>query len=156
MAAPSRRQRWQTGREATDRRLRLQLAIFSLVFAVVLVLVVVRVISDGIDPFWPLLGFAAGLLIGVILARSKTLGWDASENAVVSAMSVIGIVVTIAYLILMVMRDDILDNLVDDAATVSVTGLAVTGGVMLGRTIFTVRTIRRQLLKAGILSEPPT
>lgn len=155
MAASSRRRRWQTGRAATDRRLRLQIAIFSLVFLVVTVLVVVRTISDGIDPFWPLLGFAVGLLIGVTLARSKTLSWDASDNAVVSAMSVIGIVVTIAYLILMVMRDDILVNLVDDAATVSVAGLAVTGGVMLGRTIFTLRAIRRQLTEAGILTRPP-
>lgn len=155
MAASSRRRRWQTGRAATDRRLRLQIAIFSLVFLVVTVLVVVRTISDGIDPLWPLLGFAVGLLIGVTLARSKTLSWDASDNAVVSAMSVIGIVVTIAYLILMVMRDDILVNLVDDAATVSVAGLAVTGGVMLGRTIFTLRAIRRQLTEAGILTKPP-
>jgi peptidoglycan/LPS O-acetylase OafA/YrhL len=156
MAASSRRQRWQAGREATDRRLRLQIVIFSLVFAVVTVLVVVRVVSDGIDPFWPLLGFAAGLLIGVILARSKRLSWNASEHEVVGTMSVIGIVVTIAYLVLMVMRDDILDNWVSDTTTISVAGLAVTGGVMLGRTIFTLRTIRRQLMEAGILSEPPT
>jgi peptidoglycan/LPS O-acetylase OafA/YrhL len=155
MAASSRRQRWRTGREATDRRLRWQIGIFSLVFAVVTVLVVVRVVSDGIDPFWPLLGFAAGLLIGVILARSRRLGWNASEHEVVSTMSVIGVVVTIAYLVLMVMRDDILDPLVGDTVTVSVAGLAITGGVMLGRTIFTLRTIRRQLMQAGIVSEPP-
>lgn len=29
MAASSRRQRWQTGRDATDRRLRLQIAIVT-------------------------------------------------------------------------------------------------------------------------------
>ena len=155
MAAPSHRQRWQAGREATDRRLRVQIVIFSFVFAVVTVLVVVRVVSDRIDPFWPLLGFAAGLLIGVILARSKRLRWDDSDHEVVSTMSVIGIVVTIVYLILMVMRDDILDNWVSDTVTVSVAGLAITGGVMLGRTIFTLRTIRRQMMEAGILSEPP-
>ncbi|MDQ3410791.1 MAG: hypothetical protein M3509_01600 [Chloroflexota bacterium] len=42
-------------------------------------------------------------------------------------------------------------TVVHDSTTVAVTGLAVTGGVMLGRLLVTVRDIRRILTNAGVL-----
>ena len=156
MSSPSRRERRQVGREETDGRLRLQLGAFSAVFAVVTALVLARIVRDGIDPLWPLVGFAAGLLIGALLARSKSLGWDAADQEVVTAMSVLGIIVTVAYLVFTVfLRDRLIDDVVHDVRAASVVGLAITGGVMLGRTLVTVRTIRRLLTGAGRFDEHP-
>jgi hypothetical protein len=150
VTSPSRKERLQIGRAETDRRLKLQLAIFSAVFAVVTALVLIRIVRDGIDPFWPLAGFAVGLLIGVILARSRSLGWDTADHEVVSSMSAFGIIVTVAYLAFTVLlRDRLLTDVVSDVDTASVAGLAITAGVMLGRTLVTLRTIRRMLTSAG-------
>jgi hypothetical protein len=156
MIPPHRRERWQVGRKETDRRLRLQIGVFSAVFTVVTALVLIRIVRDGIDPLWPLVGFAAGLLIGVVLTRSKSLGWDAADQEVVTSMSVLGIGVTVAYLAFAVfLRDRLIDDVVHDVRTAGVVGLAITGGVMLGRTLVTVRTIRRLLTSAGRFDEEP-
>ncbi len=153
MATPTRKERWQVGRAATDRRLRLQLGIFSAVFVVVTALSLFRVVRHGVDPFWPLAGFAGGLVIGILLARSWSLRWDAADHEVVSSMSVLGIVVTVAYLAFLLVKDRLLAGAVDDLDTASVAGLAMTAGVMLGRTLVTVRAIRRVLMSSGQFDE---
>ncbi len=89
----------QAGRDATGRRLRVQMGIFTAVFVVITALAVVRVEQDGIAPRWPLAGFAVGLIIGVILGRSKALGWNAAAHQVVSSLTIGGVVVTVAYLV---------------------------------------------------------
>ena len=150
MATPTRKERWQIGRAVTDRRLRLQLGIFSAVFVVVTALSLIRVVRDGIDPFWPLAG---GLVIGILLARSRSIRWDAAEDEVVSSMSVLGIVVTVAYLALLLVKDRLIAGAVDDLDTAIVAGLTMTAGVMLGRTLVTVRAIRRVLTSSGQFDE---
>lgn len=150
---PSRKERWQVGRAATDRRLRLQLGIFSAVFVVVTALSVIRVARDGIDPLWPLAGFAGGLVIGILLARGRSLRWDAADHEVISSMSVLGIVVTVAYLAFLLVKDRLIAGAVSDVDAASVAGLAMTAGVMLGRTLVTVRAIRRVLTSAGQFDE---
>jgi hypothetical protein len=150
VTTPSRKERFQVGRAETDRRLRIQLGILAAVFVVVTALAVERVIRGGLDPFWPLAGFAAGLVIGSVLGRSKTLDWDAADQEVVKSMSVFGIIVTILYLAFMVLaRERLLTDIVGSVVTAGVTALAMTGGVMLGRTLVTFRTIRRVLTNAG-------
>ena len=151
MTTPRRREGWQVARAETARRLRLQLGLCCAVFTVVTVLVVIRVGSDGFDVFWPLVGVALGLLLGVILGRSKPLRWDAAAHQVVSTMSLVGLTVTVAYLALRLVGERLLGRRVDDVELASVVGLAVTGGVMLGRTLVMLRSIRRVLASAGRL-----
>lgn len=154
MPAANRNDRWQAGRQATGRRLRVQIALFAVVFVAVTTLAAVRIVGDGLDPLWPLVGFAVGLIIGAVIVRSRSLEWDAPAHQVVSKLTVGGVVVTIAYLILLVLRDRIVGTVVSDAATGSVVGLTVTGGVMLGRVLVTARDIRRMLTTAGVLGDP--
>jgi hypothetical protein len=149
---PGRKERFQIGRAETDRRVRLQIGIFSVVFAVVTALALFRMIRDGIDPFWLLAGFAVGLLIGTLLARSRPLEWDVVCLEVVRSMSVFGIIVTVAYLAFSVL---LRDRLIAEVNTASVVALAITGGVMLGRTLVMVRAIRRLLTSAGQFDEHP-
>ncbi len=144
------RRQWAARRALVDRRLRLQLRIFLGVFVVMLVLDVVRIIRDDVNPLWACGGFAAGLALGVILARTKVLGWNASEGMVVGTMDALGIIILSAYLAFLVLRSRILGSRVDDAATVGMIGLAMTGGAMLGRVYFTMRGIRRLLVAAGV------
>ncbi len=144
------RRQWAARRALVDRRLRLQLRIFLGVFVVMLVLDVVRIIRDDVNPLWACGGFAGGLALGFILARTKVLGWNASEGMVVGTMDVVGIIILAAYLAFLVLRSRIIGSRVHDAETVGVIGLAMTGGAMLGRVYFTMRGIRRLLLVAGL------
>ena len=143
------KQRWAAGRALIDRRLRLQLRIFLGVFVLMVILDVVRIIRENVNPLWALGGFAAGLALGLILTRTKVLGWNPSEGMVVGTMDAVGLIILVTYLAFLFFRSRILGSRVHDAETVGVIGLAMTGGAMLGRVYFTMRGIRRILATAG-------
>jgi hypothetical protein len=134
-----------------DRRLRLQMRIFLVIYLVVTVLVIERLIRGDVNPLWAPAGFALGLVLGLALSRTKVLGWDDSAHAVAGTSDALGIAILVAYVILMVFRSRIISAGIDDADTVGVIGLAMTAGAMLGRVYFTRRGILRILADAGII-----
>ena len=138
-----------------ERRLRLQIGIYAAAFAVVTVLAVTRIVGDGMDPLWPLVGFAVGLVIGASMSRGRPLRWDAAGQQVVSSLSIFGIAVTVLYLAFRVLRDRVAGGVgvMDNVTVASVTGLTITAGVMLGRVLVTTRGIRRVLTDAGRIDE---
>ncbi|MCC6314969.1 MAG: hypothetical protein IT337_13260 [Thermomicrobiales bacterium] len=145
-----RRERRAAGGQYVDRRLRMQLRAFTVIFVVVAVLDAVRVVHDRVNPLWAVGGFAAGLALGIVLARIKVLGWNASERAVVGTTDAIGAVILVAYLIFIVFfKGRVVDSQASSATAASVVGLAMTAGAMLGRVAVTMRGIRRMLTAAG-------
>ena len=133
-----------------DRSLRIQIRVFLGIFAIMAALAVARIVRDDVNPLWALAGFGAGLAIGFLLVRIKVLGWNPSERVVVGTTDAVGIVILVAYLTFLLVRNRIIGSRVDDAEAVGVIGLAMTGGAMLGRVYFTMRGIRRVLALAGI------
>ena len=145
------RQRQRAGRWAlVDRSLRVQIRVFLGIFAVMAALAIARIVRDDVNPLWALAGFGAGLAIGFLLARVKVRGWDPSERVVVGTTDAVGIVILVAYLAFLLVRNRFIGGRVDDAEAVGVIGLATTGGAMLGRVYFTLRGIRRVLAVAGV------
>ena len=134
-----------------DKRLRLQLRIFLLIYLVMTVLVVERLIRGDVNPLWAPAGFAVGLILGFALSRTKVLGWDDSAHAVAGTSDALGIAILIAYVILMVFRSRIISAGVDDADAVGIIGLSMTAGAMFGRVYFTMRGVRRVLTAAGLV-----
>ncbi|MCC6792968.1 MAG: hypothetical protein IT336_14870, partial [Thermomicrobiales bacterium] len=74
-----------------DKRLRLQLGIFAIIYLIMTVLVSERLIRGDVDPLWAPAGFVAGLALGFVLSRTKVLGWDEAEGTVVGRSDALGI-----------------------------------------------------------------
>jgi hypothetical protein len=140
-----------------NRSLRMQLRLFIAIFAIMVVLIVVHLVQDHLNPLWALAGFVPGLAIGVVLARTKVLRWEPSQREVVGSMDAVGSIILVAYFVFLFFRSRIIGREVESAAVVSVIGLAITAGAMLGRVYFTMRGVRNILrVAAGAGPKAPT
>lgn len=137
-------------------KLRRQLRIFLVVYAVMTVLVLIDIIRDHIDPVWAVGGFAAGLLLGFVLQRVNVLSFDPESGNVIGRMDLIGIILLALYLVFVVFRDRLLDNWITDRNELAVATLSITAGAMIGRTLFTLRGVRGVLRAAGLMGETTT
>lgn len=154
MTTSTRKQEFQAARAAADRKLKLQLIIFSLVFLAVIGIAVFRIVSDGLNTFGPLVGFAIGLVIGILMARGRPMHLDGSRNAIVSSTTIFGIAVTLVYFGSKLLTERVVERLVSDPNMVSVISLTITGGLMLGRVLFMLRTIRRLVQDEPVADQP--
>lgn len=140
-----------TRRSLLDSRLRLQLRLFLLLCVVMLVLSIWHVAQDGVSPLWLLAGLLPGFGLGVLLSRTKVLGWDADQRSVVGRSDALGIAILVLYLIfVLVLRDDLVGRWTHNAAATSVVSLAMTAATMLSRVVITMRGVRDVLRAAGI------
>jgi len=140
-----RRARVQQARatsELVDRKLTIQLRIFFAIFLIMTVLVVYHLIADRINPLWAVAGAVIGVVIGRILGRTKALSWNASTQTVIGSSSLLGTIILVAYIIFAIFKDELIDNWISDPAIVSVVGLALTAGVMIGRLSFMLRGLQ--------------
>ena len=138
-------------RSLLDRRVRMQMRIFLIVFIVLLALSVWHVIRDSVSPLWLLAGLLPGMALGVALARSKVLGWDADAQSVVARSDLVGIVILVTYVTFVLLgRDAVLGYWVHSAAAASVVSLAMTAGAMFTRIVVTMHGIRSVLRATGI------
>jgi small-conductance mechanosensitive channel len=133
-----------------DRGLRIQARLFLIIYAVMTVVVVYRVVIDRILPLWAVLGFSIGLLIGIVLSRTKKLSWDETERLVIGTSDALGLVILAGYFsFVLFLRDSLVASWVQDADAVGVVVLSMTAGAMLSRVHFTIRGVRRVLRLAG-------
>lgn len=141
------------GRDSrVDPKLMLQLRIFMSIFAIILVLEIYRFLTEDLALLPVLGGFVAGIVIGILLVRTKVLGWDASEQRVVGTMDALGAIILVVYLVIFVLnKGEIVSHWISNSQEVAAIGLAITAGVMLGRTVFTVRAIRNVVARSGVL-----
>ncbi len=146
-----RRQHVKATRELVDRKLTIQLGIFFAVFVIMTGLVLYHLIADRIYPVWALAGVVIGVVIGRVLGRTKALDWNSSSQTVIASSSLVGTVILIAYIIFAIFKDEIIDNWISDAEIVTVVGLALTAGVMIGRLSFMLRELQDVL---RIVREP--
>ncbi len=125
--------------------------IFLIVFMVLLALSIWHVIRDHVSPLWLLVGLIPGMALGVALARTKVLGWDADAHSVVGRSDRVGIVILVTYVTFVLLgRDAVLGYWVHSAAAASVVSLAMTAGAMFTRMVVTMHGIRGVLRAAGV------
>jgi hypothetical protein len=137
-----RRQHVKATRELVDRQLTFQLGIFFAVFVIMTGLVRYHLIADRIYPVWALTGVVIGVVIGRVLRRAKALNWNTSSQTVIASSSLLGTIMLVAYIIFAIFKDEIVDNWISDPAIVTVVGLALTAGVMIGRLSFMLRGLQ--------------
>jgi hypothetical protein len=148
---PTRREQRAVAQTVLDRRMRLQLVVFSLIFCITLLLTVYHLVADRVNPLWAVLGLVAGYAIGLALARTKVLGWNQDDAQVVGNMDLIGAGILVLYIGFVIFKDEIVEHWIADAEIVVVIGLAMTCGTMLGRVISTRRGIMGALNDAGFV-----
>ncbi len=155
LTATDRPSRRDTANLVLPRRLHMQLRIFALVFVVSFALTIERMISWHVRPLWALGGLAVGLLIGIILARSKPLTWDDAARQVATGSTAIGVALMLLYLIFTLQKTEILDRWIDDVQIAGIVAIAMTSGVMCGRLLATIRGVRGLLATAALTSDAP-
>lgn len=144
-----RQERRAAYRTYVDSRLRNQLRLFFVILVVMVVLDTVRMVRGGVNPLWALAGFLVGLVLGIVLSRTKALGWDASEHMVAGTTDAIGAAILALYIIFIMFKTKLVGEVIDDPNTVGVVGLSLTAGAMFGRIHFTLRGIGRVLRLAA-------
>ena len=137
-----RREQVKSVNELIDNKLTNQLRIFFGIFLLMTVLVVFHLIADRINPLWALVGAVFGVVIGRILGRTKALNWNESTQTVVATSSLIGTIILLAYIVFAVFKSKLIDNWISDPEIVSVVGLALTAGVMIGRMSYILRGLQ--------------
>jgi hypothetical protein len=129
-------------------KLRWQLRLFYLIALVMLAITGYRVVRGEITPLLALLFLALGIGIGALVSRTSRLDWDAATGTIVSQIDLLGGVILALYLLFALAKGRLIGLWVADAQQVSILGLDLTAGVMVGRVVFTGGGIRA-LLRAA-------
>jgi hypothetical protein len=127
-----------------DRRLRMRLRIFGIIFLVMFVVVVVDFFRGTITAPLGLLGLAIGLVIGIIVSRMYRLSWSAQTNTVISRLDWLGVGILILYVVFALLRNQLFGSWIQGTYLAAFT-LSISAGMMLGRVIGTMRGIRNVL-----------
>jgi hypothetical protein len=136
-----------------DRKVRLKLRIFFLIAVVMLVVLVIRAVQGHVGFEWVALSLAIGAVIGIVVARSGTLSWDADGGRVVSEMDLIGGIVLVAYLVFVFTKDRIVGHWLHNQQVAAAFGVGLTAGAMIARVVVTLRGIKNVLVAAGVTRE---
>jgi Kef-type K+ transport system membrane component KefB len=117
--------------------------LYSLIFLVMVVLVVVDSVRIGSRSLPPVLAcLAGGVVIGVIASRMFSLSWDTVSKKVIGKLDVVGAVVLVLYVAVSIFRSRLL-GLWLEGPVLSVAGLAVLAGIMAGQVAGTRRGVVR-------------
>lgn len=144
MSARRRAER-EGARQRIDRKIRLRVVVYLLIFLAMDVIVVVDGILIGSRSLVPVLTCAVGgVIVGVIASRMYSLSWDAVSTKVIGRLDTIGAVILVGYVLLAIFRSRLLDLWLD-APVLGVAGLAAVAGLMAGQVLGTRRGVRRVL-----------
>ncbi len=153
--ADARRQAHAARRALLSPKLRRQLRIFYLIALVLLAITLYRVVRGEVAAGPALFALALGVALGAVVSRVYRLGWDEETRTIVGEIDIVGGVILTLYLVFALTKGRLIGQWVVDAHEASVLGLGLTGGVMLGRVIFTSGGIHALLLAADPRTQVP-
>lgn len=99
---------------------------------VILVVILYRIISAGSSFHYPLLSFAVGLIVGIIVSRMYVISWDKDAEHVIHRMDAYGVVFLVAYILFEVASHYFIEHWLT-GPLVSTVILSSIGGALLGR-----------------------
>jgi hypothetical protein len=124
------------------RRLRIRLALYFFIFIIVLMIVIFHIVVDHANPFYALLGLAAGITLGIVASRMNKILWNADATEIISQFDTVGIIILILYVVFELFREKIVEQFVGGPSVIAVS-FALLSGLMLGRVIGLRRKIRQ-------------
>lgn len=146
--ADTRRQERELRRAQLSPKLRRQLRIFSLIALILLALVLYRVVRGEVEMGPALVALALDVALGAVVSRVYRLGWNEETQLIVGEIDIVGGVILALYLLFALTKGRLIGLWVADAHEAAVLGLGLTGGVMVGRLVFTGGGIRALLAAA--------
>lgn len=106
--------------------------------------IVVEVLAGRFGLAFALIGVCVGLVIGIIVSRSRHLSWDEETNSVIDRIDWIGAILLVFYLVFIFTKSYLLGFYVQGAALFALL-LGMTAGSMLGRVLATRHGIKKLL-----------
>ncbi|MEO6020741.1 MAG: hypothetical protein ABIP45_10890 [Knoellia sp.] len=155
-SAPERddRRRLRPGSAPVDHSIRLRMRIYSIIFLVTSLIVIVRGVLLGWVGLIPVAScLAIGLTVGLVASRTYAMRWDEESGTVVGRIDLIGGVVLLGYILISLFRSRLVGIWLPGTVA-SVAGLAVVAGVMGGQVIGTGHGIGRILEVVGLRPSP--
>ncbi len=148
--ADARRQERAARRALLSPKLRRRLRIFYLIALVLLAITLYRVARGEVAAGSALLALMIGVALGAVVSRVYRLGWDEETRTIVGEIDIVGGIILALYIVFALTKGRLIGQWVADAHEAAVLGLGLTGGVMLGRIIFTSGGIRALLAAADL------
>lgn len=136
-------------RENVERRLRVRLRLYTLIFVAMLAVVIIEGVRGRVSPILIVAGTLGGVTIGLVVSRMYDLHWDEETNKVVSRLDWLGGVILVLYLAFSLSRDWLFGHWVQ-GPSLGVLTLSLTAGTMAGRVLGTVEGIRRTMRAWGL------
>ncbi len=139
----------QPKRQYIEDRLIRRLRLYFIVTLVIFFAIVIEVFEGRFGLTLALIGVCIGLVVGIIVSRSRHLSWDEETNTVVGRIDWIGAIILVCYLVFVFTKSYFAGFYVQGAALFAVV-LGITAGTMLGRIVATRRGINKLLKTLGI------
>jgi hypothetical protein len=117
-----------------DSKLRTRLTLYYFITLALIVIVILHILIDHVQTYWPLLGLGIGAALGAGISRMFHITWDKGAKQAISQMDAFGVLILISYIVFEFYRDEIIERFIQGPAVVA-TSFAVIAGVMLGRLI---------------------
>ena len=135
-----------------DKILIFRLAYFALFFLVTIALITYNVFGNKIGILLAILGFSAGMFIGIATGRVFSVRWHKKNEQVIATIDKIGWIILVPYLIFTIFRQEILEHWLKGNLLTSFT-FSLLAGIMLGRVIYLVSNIIKTLQEEGVIAE---
>lgn len=135
-----------------DRKLRRRLWLYSGIFVVMLVVVIIDLAQGEIGIWLALIGLAGGLLIGLAVSRMFLVTWDTSTSQVTSQVDLLGAVIIGLYIVFAILRRWLFGHWLPDSVLSAFT-FSVISGVMLGRAFGLEIDIQQALARREVGTE---
>ena|ERR1700733_5061565 len=113
-------------------RLRTRVRLYLGISVAIIIAILYRVIAHGGGALYPLLAFAVGLAVGILLSRMFVVSWDKDAAQVVSRIDIYGTILLVAYIIFELSGEYFIRQWFAGPEVLTVI-LSLAGGAVLGR-----------------------
>ena len=141
---PNGKRKEQPKRQHVEDRLIRRLRYYLIVSLVIFAAIIIEVLEGRFGLALALTGVLIGLVVGIIVSRSRHLSWDEETNTVIGRIDWIGAILLVCYLVFVFTKSYFAGFYVQGAALFAVV-LGITAGTMLGRVLATRHGINKLL-----------
>lgn len=137
-------------RKHLDKKLLFRLYLFVVIFLVMMVILTYDIFLHTIGFMLAAGGLGLGIIIGFISGRIFVTKWHEETNKIVTRIDEIGVVVLVFYFLFAFFRNKIIGYWLH-GPILTAFSFSLIAGVMLGRLLSTIRSIRNILSARGII-----
>lgn len=138
-------------KQYVDKKLIFRVRLFFIVFVTLIGIVVFEIAEGQGDIFFTVISFIIGILVGVVAGRMLTIKWHDDANKIVGSVDRLGVFFIILYLIFSLLKRAVLGQWFH-GEELTILSLSIIAGIMFGRMLSALRSIRKILHHKKLLS----